>query len=299
MPLPLLLGAYATMPTERPQAEELYTRIHQRKLATALEIPDFSVRGTSPEDLKWLAQQIQGRYTHSVITCIPTTMSTQNKLPGFGLASPSPDGRAAALAFIQKVRQAAEELNQLTGEESISALQIHSAPTLTADLDQFKTSLAELTSTSWTTRLVIEHCDALNRDYPGEKRFLPLEDEVEAANEAGLGITINWGRSVVETHRAETPEEHLRYVIDNGTLEGIMFSGAGAGQTAYGPDWGDAHLPLSEQEPASWMTPERVRTCWEIAKPHARYAGIKIQTPADKSVDERLDFVEAIADLMK
>ena len=53
-------------------------------------------------------------------------------------------GRRAAVEWITEVRQAAEDLNQLTGEETVSFVHVHSAPGMRASADAFQRSLADL-----------------------------------------------------------------------------------------------------------------------------------------------------------
>lgn len=285
-----LVGAYAALPSLRADQEHFYEGLAGKGIADGLEIP---YRDGLGEDVRWLAAQTRGRFTRSVITLIPGTMARVGASGTFGLASADPDGRQAALAFLREARVAAEELNQLTGEQSVSVIHIHTAPSTTAVADMFARSLDEIAASTspadaWSTRLVLEHCDAYAAAVPGEKRFLPLEDEISLAREGGIGITVNWGRSAIEAQDAGRPLAQIGRLASEDLLEGVIFSGAGPAANGYGGPWADAHLPLTEDEPTSLMGAEEVRRCLRAAEGAFSYAGAKIQVPGDATVDERL-----------
>ncbi|MEU2681974.1 DUF4862 family protein [Streptomyces sp. NPDC007107] len=295
-----LVGAYAALPSQRADQEHFYEGLAGRGMADGLELP---FRDGLGEDVRWLAARMRGRFTRSVITLIPGTMTRVGASGTFGLASGDHDGRQAALAFVREARVAAEELNQLTGEQSVSALHIHTAPSTTAVGEMFARSLEELTASApaegdWSTRLVLEHCDAYSPAVPGEKRFLQLEDEIPLAREAGVGITVNWGRSAIEAQDPSRPLAQIIRLASEGLLEGVMFSGAGPTANRYGGPWADAHLPLTEDEPTSLMDAEEVRRCLHGARGALSYAGAKVQVPGDATVDERLTTVGHVMRLL-
>ncbi|MFI6897495.1 DUF4862 family protein [Streptomyces sp. NPDC050256] len=295
-----LVGAYAALPSLRADQERFYEGLADREIADGLEIP---YRDGLGEDVPWLAARMRGRFTRSVITLIPGTMARVGASGTFGLASADPDGRQAALGFLREARTAAEELNQLTGEQSVSVLHIHTAPSSTAVAEMFARSLDEITASepaagAWSTRLVLEHCDAYAPGVPGEKRFLPLEAEIALAREARIGIAVNWGRSAIEAQDPGRPLAQITRLASEGLLEGVMFSGAGPAANAYGGPWADAHLPLTEDEPTSLMDADEVRRCLRAAEGALSYAGAKIQVPGDATVDERLAMVGRVMRLL-
>ncbi|RRD04147.1 DUF4862 family protein [Arachnia propionica] len=290
----LVVGAYAALPAERADQERFYDELAGRGLAEGLEIPFVDTLHTDPE---WFAAQVQGRFTRSVVTAIPGTMQRVWRDATFGLASPDEEGRARAVAWVTEIRRAAEDLNQRLGEQSIAWLHIHSAPSVTADGAAFARSLTELTEAQgFTTELVIEHCDAHDPAIPGEKRFLSLEAELEAA--PGFGFAVNWGRSALEAHDPERPRHHVETLVARGRLRGLMFSGAGASDTRWGAAWADLHLPLSSDEPSSLMTPQRVAECLTAAGDVA-YTGAKVQAPSDADVETRLGVIASVIDLLR
>lgn len=295
-----LVGAYAALPSLRADQERFYEGLAGREIADGLEIP---YRDGLGEDVSWLAAQMRGRFTRSVITLIPGTMARVGVSGTFGLASADPDGRQAALGFLREARIAAEELNQLTGEQSVSVLHIHTAPSTTAVAEMFARSLDEITASepaagAWSTRLVLEHCDAYAPAVPGEKRFLPLEAEIPLARAGRIGIAVNWGRSAIEAQDPGRPLAQIVRLASEGLLEGVMFSGAGPAANAYGGPWADAHLPLTEDEPTSLMDADEVRRCLRAAGGAFSYAGAKIQVPGGATVDERLTMVGRIMGLL-
>lgn len=297
MTTPFVVGAYAALPTERPAQEDFYTALAETGWVTGIEIP---FPGVFPTDLEWLANQLKGRFPHSVITAIPGTMGRLSTDKTFGLASTDTDGRAAALGFTKEILETIDQLHQVAGEKIVSGVEIHSAPSVNAEKEAFARSLQTLSNQfdAAGLNLIIEHCDAYNPAVPGEKRFLTVTDEIWAARDSLAKITVNWGRSVVETHDPHAPETHLSEIKEAGLLAGLMFSGAGEHATQYGPVWGDAHLPLNTDEPTSWMTPELVRACMQIAGGTETYHGIKIQTPKPASIAQRLAFLTNIREAM-
>ncbi|MFC9466634.1 DUF4862 family protein [Streptomyces coelicoflavus] len=297
---PVLVGAYAALPTLRADRERFYEGLADRGIADGLELP---FRDGLGEDADWPAARLRGRFTRSVITLIPGTMVRVAASGTFGLASGDDDGRRAALGFLHEARVAAEELNQLTGEQSVSVLHIHTAPSTTAVAEMFARSLDEIAASEtaaggWSTRLVLEHCDAYSPDVPGEKRFLPLDEEIPLAREGGIGITVNWGRSAVEARDPARPLAQIDRLATEGLLEGVVFSGAGPVANGFGGPWADAHLPLTEDEPTSLMDAEEVRRCLLAARDAFSYTGAKIQVPGEATVDERLAMVARVTGLL-
>ena len=163
-----------------------------------------------------------------------------------------------------------------------------------------KKSLEELAQLDWCgAKLVIEHCDRYIEGQNPEKGFLPLEEEIQIAKEAGIGITINWGRSVVEERNAQAAVEHVRAARQAGVLQGLMFSGAGPDATQYGYEWIDGHLPMNPDEPTSLMTSKEIQeTTREALKDDYAidYLGAKVCVPQDASVEERLGYLARIHD---
>lgn len=297
MTIPFIVGAYAALPAERSAQENFYTALAETGWVTGIEIP---FPGVFPTDLEWLANQLKGRFTRSIITAIPGTMGRLAADKTFGLASPESDGRAAALRFTEEILQTIDQMHQYAGEKIITGVEIHSAPSVNADKEAFARSLQTLSNQfdAADLNLIIEHCDAYNPAVIGEKRFLTVTDEIWAARDSLAKITVNWGRSVVETHDPQAPKAHLQQVKEAGLLAGLMFSGAGDQATQYGPIWGDTHLPLNTDEPTSWMTPQLVHECVRIAGAEETYHGIKIQAPKTASLAQRLTFLGNIREAM-
>lgn len=297
---PLLVGAYATLPPEPEQQAAFYAGLREAGV-DGLEIPDFHVRGEDGARLEALEQVLGLGFTSSVVTAIPSTMKRQGPRPGEGLASADEELRRAALGFVGEVVTAIAGTNDALGRAAITGLLVHSAPTGGADADAFRRSLEELagTTTAAGLRLLVEHCDAASGVGPGEKRFLDLAEEIAAARELGVPLTINWGRSVVESHDPRTPEQQIRELAAAGLLGGIAFSGAGGEATGYGAAWGDVHLPLDADEPASLMTPATVRACLDAADGAEQYRAVKVQAPSGADVTERLAIIGSIAGLLR
>ncbi len=291
----IIVGAHATMPFERGDQESFYAGLAERDLATALEIP---YADSIHEDPVWFASQVRGRFRHGVVTALPGTVRRLADDPAFGLASTDDQGRRAAVEWITEVRRAAEELNQRTGEETVSFVHVHSAPGMRASADAFQRSLADLEADDrFRAEMVIEHCDAYSPIFPGDKRFLSLITELAVADECGFAIS--WGSSALEWQNPDRPRQHVEILAEAGRLRGLIFSGVAAVDTRWGKAWTDLRLPLSTDEPASLMTPQRVTDCVSVASDRVAYLGARVKAPAGANVETRLKVVASVVDLLK
>lgn len=96
---PIVVGAYAAIPSDQKNQEMFYDLLARHGKATALEIP---FRDGFVDPIEWLARQMKGRFTRSVITLIPGTMERVGASGVFGLASPT--RTPAALQWTTSVR---------------------------------------------------------------------------------------------------------------------------------------------------------------------------------------------------
>jgi len=172
----------------------------------------------------------------------------------------------------------------------VARVQLHSAPTGLADGDAFKRSLEQLLTWDWFgAKLVIEHCDKFIEQRKPEKGFLSLETEIEVVSQFGIGLHINWGRSVVEGRQAETAYQHVLAAGESGVLDGLLFSGAGPEETQYGYGWIDGHLPAQVDEPTSLMSEAEIKRCAHLAlNQGCHYLGAKVCVPKQASLEQRL-----------
>ena len=291
----IIVSAHATMPRERGDQESFYAGLAERDLATALEIP---YADSIHEDPAWFATQVRGRFRHGVVTALPGTVRRLADDPAFGLASTDDQGRRAAVEWITEVRRAAEELNQRTGEETVSFVHVHSAPGMRASADAFQRSLADLEADDrFRAEVVIEHCDAYSPIFPGDKRVLSHITELAVADDCGFAIS--WGSSALEWQNPDRPRQHVEILAEAGRLRGLVFSGVAAIDTRWGRAWTDLQLPLSIDEPASLMTPQRVTDCVSIAGDGVAYLGARVKAPAGANVETRLKVVASVVDLLK
>jgi len=219
-----------------------------------------------------------------VVTLIPETMQQVGADPTFGLASPDAAGRARALDYVRQVHAAVTA----SGLDVI-AVELHSAPTRTASLAHFTQSLSEIAGWDWgSTQVVIEHADAWSDEHPVEKGFLTLAEELEAAESAGVGVSVNWARSVIETRDPATGLSHVREAAARGLLRGLMFSSVSPVDNDVSGGWIDAHLAptgLSISPEGSLLTPEIIADCCEAAGDVWR--GFKISVPASLDAEAR------------
>lgn len=320
----MIVGAYAASPCHsewNPELEKDYLD-GLKKISSAtgiggLELPFFG--DVHRYDSEWLLNNLSASWDY-VFTCIPGTMENLKASHHFGLASDSEQGRADALRFAEKARQAVLRVHQKLGRKAVRAVEIHSAPTLgrsgvKSSLESLSQSLAEVCSWDWDgATLMLEHCDRFIEGQEPAKGYLPIEDEIQAVINASHGesrsgktpirILINWGRSVIEARDPKGALDHLSKARDAGLLGGLIFSGCTPEHLLYG-SFADTHAPFggngSDLESASWMTQERVEDALRVAQAHTLpVVGFKIQAlPRDLSVADRLRKIENWAKFLK
>ena len=195
MATPFVLGAYASLPAPELEAD-YYQLLAAQPWVSGVEIP---YPGQLATQAPLLASRLAEHWDFNTITAIPGTMQHVWKDANFGLASPDDAGRQAALEFTRLLHRDLGQLCELSGRALVARVQLHSAPTGLADGDAFKRSLEQLLGWDWFgAKLVIEHCDKFIEQRKPEKGFLSLETEIEVVSQFGIGLHINWGRSVVE-----------------------------------------------------------------------------------------------------
>jgi hypothetical protein len=296
------IGAYAAAPMPfDPALEDDFYRGLRTLGARGLELPFFGpgFHAARPDGFP---TGLDPAWTY-LVTCLPGTMNSLERQADFGIASDSPSGRAAALAFLEQARGAVLRLNARLGRRAVRLVAVHSAPRqgagVAASEASLAASLAELQGWDWDgAALAIEHCDAYTPGRQPEKGFLRLEQELAAIRATGgrTGMVINWARSAIEGRSAETPARHIALARDAGRLRGVVFSGCTADDPLYG-QWRDRHAPFAPEPgagsgcAASLLTAARAQECLRSAgAPRLDVLGIKINPlPASLTVERRLD----------
>lgn len=292
--MPFVVGAYAAMPAAAAAKAEFLEILGEQSWVSGLEIPYPGGASTSLAEV--------ARYSvvrgFSTLTLIPGTMGALAQSTDFGLASPQPTARAAALSWCKEAFAAMRAAHDQAGVGFVKRVQLHSAPTKYALAEAFAASIEELLAEDLDgARLVIEHCDAWTEDFPVEKGFLSLADEIAVAQQTGIGLHLNWGRSVKETRTAAHALESVVAAREAGVLDGLMFSGISPAETVYGPAWGDAHAPLVGLEPTSLLTTQHVTECTAAARGATlQYLGAKVQLPAAMGPVRRVANLRMIAE---
>ena len=272
MTIPFIIGAYASHPALELQ-EDYYKLLAQQPWINGLEMP---YPGQIATDNELLAGLLSANWDFNTVTAIPGTMQNVGKDANFGLASPDREGLG--------------KLCEHADRNVVTRIEVHSAPTRTAQGDAFRRSLEVLREWDWYgARLVIEHCDRFIPEQKPEKGFLSIEEEIQIAAEFEVGVLINWGRSVLEERSADAAYDHIIAAGKRGVLDGVVFSGAGPEETQYGYSWVDGHLPGQIDEPASLMSDAEIKRCAQAAiEGGCNYLGAKMCVPKDASLEERL-----------
>lgn len=306
----LIVGAYAASPAHAvwdPAFEgEFFAGLDGLSGIRGLELPWLG--SVHPHDDAWLLDNVPRRF-ENVVTDIGATVGVLSHDRGFGLASNDPDGRSAAIAMARRLCDDVRRIVDGVGPASVLAVELHSAPLAhSGSADALAASLAEVASWDWAgTTLVVEHCDAEVAGQLPEKGYLSLEAELRAIRLSGadIGVSLNWGRSVIELRDAQRVVEHIDAVVDAGVLRGLIFSGAAATACAFGPAWIDAHLPPAPSahfpsgERASLLTFDHVREGIGRAGP-IDWLGFKFGVrPESAGVEERIAMVASAVHAME
>jgi hypothetical protein len=292
------VGAYALTATlekfSERDAADFYAAIHQLPGLAGLELP---LHLLDKKDDPWRHLHCLPRDLDFILTPLPYVMQSLEKQPLFGLASPDHDGRAAALRFISDIRQRIRRLEDHTGRAAVRAVQLHSAPTGKAEAVSFRRSLEEIAAMDWgAVELWVEHCDAVVPGQSAAKGFLPLLDEVAIVRKLGLGITINWGRSVLEARSVEGALDHIQTAADAGVLRSLFLSSTAQNDPLYGT-WLDNHAPLQGIGEGAWLPMHSLLNADALhaalaAAAQVPYFGLKIQPfPVTLSLAQRIDCV--------
>lgn len=289
-----LVGAYAAAPTDPASAEfsEFFSAIADHPLIGGLELS--SQHMGDPTAAATIAESVGQEWVYAV-TCFPGTMFCINDNPEAGLASTDKAGRAAALQFVDGVRADIADFDAAVGGGRVQKLFLHTAPQ-GGTPEALAQSLAELAGWDWgSVRLHIEHCDAAAADHAPQKGFLSLADELAVLEQfPDIGMVINWGRSAIETESIEGPLQHLTAARQAGRLTGLMFSGAAAADSNFGPAWLDAHLPTSSVTPDSLLTPDAIADSLRAAG-DSGFLGAKVGVrPLNATVAQRVSVLDRV-----
>lgn len=299
-----IVGAYSASPTRfdwvPAEEDEYLSGIYSIPSLRGLEVP---FTGTLHKfDEAWFLTRIP-KHLDIVVTLIPATTAAVRENPKFGLASSDEAGRKDAIALTKDAAAAVKRINQALGRNAVIAVELHTAPG-GSDVQALTTSLIEISAFDWQgAKIVLEHCDAKIADQKAEKGYLSLSDEIKAikASNLDIGITINWGRSAIETRSAAGPIEHLKQAHQAGLLTGLMFSGASDVENRFGTPWKDCHVPPAPLdptlagrqellEPSSLMTGDEMRKSYLASQPEnfEGYYGVKIAPLQEVTIKERI-----------
>lgn len=312
----IIAGAYpaAPQPWSKDADHAFLTALVESPGSAAiggLELP-WQAGAFHAHDERWFLSHLPQEWRH-VVTMIPDTMITSGSDRSFGLASSDEPGRQRAIEHARVLRDHLDTLCQHEGRQFAAAVEVHSAPAhrrpdgaVGSSADALRRSLEELTSWDWNgVRLILEHCDAAAADGAAAKGFLPLADELSVVDElqkdgrTGVGVGLNWGRSVIEGRSRATAIAHIEHAGAAGHLDALVFSGVAAPEN--GMPWLDNHLPSAEQVPESLLTADDMRQCLQTAIKYGRpeLIGVKMtcRPTSTEPVDRARDVLESVAAL--
>lgn len=302
-----IIGAYATAPSiaidSRAEESEYYSQLTSLIPNIAgFEIPFWG------DDIHCYGAEFLFKYMKpewdNVLTCIPGSVTNLVDNIHFGIASDDEEGRNLALDMHERANKTVRLINEYFGRNVISVVQLATAPScpvegVSSSINSLDKSLNEILSWDWMgAKIVIEHCDSANDKGDYVKGFMRLEDEIgviEAlSNKYNVGMTVNWGRSVIEGKNPVTADNHIRAVKSRNILSGLMFSGTSIHDANYG-GWQDNHMPFAQSynsiyyEEKSLLTKNNIMSAISEADVNSiDYVGIKLlSSPVELSNVER------------
>lgn len=260
-----IIAGYTAAPADPVAAAQYYEQLVAVSEADGLE---FAWSGPqAPEQLDYVMRMLPASWSIT-FNDIPTTWRACVNNPAFGLASPDEAGRLAAVAMLREQIASIKTMNDRVGRKVVLAAEIHCAPgfdkrDFTASPEAFRRSLGEAAELDWDgASVLVEHCDAFVPGQKPAKGFLRLEDEIAAITSlegSAIGLSLNWGRSLVELRDPARVIEHAVAASKSGRLRAFTFSGTAGVDNVYGEAWADSHLPFGTTrdgnfgEPASLM----------------------------------------------
>lgn len=304
----ILLAGYMMAPADAAGEEAFFAGLTSLDIA-GLEYA-MPIEGTRSLEPGWVERNVQPGWD-LMVTLVPSMMVRLSTDPTYGLSSTNETSRAHALADIARARDLAVSLADAYGHRRVVAIELHSAPGPGGgSTDALARSIEEILS--WDVagaEILLEHCDAAVEGRTAAKGFWTLEDEMTAVRAVGLapdifGMSVNWGRSVIEGRSTTTAVEHVQAVAEAGLLRALVFSGATGEETAWSPAWADTHIPPRGDDPALEISSASLLGITEIAET-LRVAGdvprigLKVAVrPDDADVAARLAVARASIELI-
>ncbi|MEO8754619.1 MAG: DUF4862 family protein, partial [Casimicrobiaceae bacterium] len=159
--------------------------------------------------------------------------------------------------------------------------------------------------------VIVEHCDAAVEGQPFQKGFLTIDEEITAMTAANRNLdrpvagSLNWGRSAIEERSATAATHHAAALLDAGLMRGVIFSGCGAVETAYGV-WQDTHMPHRREPYTAAFAEDALLTEHEMQLLLAQcrgvdlgFLGIKIAArPLDAPVGRRIALLRSALEVL-
>ena len=265
----ILLAGYMMAPADAAGEEAFFDGLTSLDIA-GLEYA-MPVEGTRSLEPGWVERNVQPDWD-LMVTLVPSMMVRLSTDPAYGLSSTDETSRAHALADIARARDLAVHLADTYGRRRVVAIELHSAPgPRGGSTDALARSIEEILS--WDVagaEILLEHCDAAVEGRAAAKGFWSLEDDMAAVRAVGLapdvfGMSVNWGRSVIEGRSTATAVEHVQAVAEAGLLRALVFSGATGEETPWSPAWADTHIPPRGDDPALEISSASLLGFTEIA----------------------------------
>lgn len=293
----LIIAGYTAAPAEKNDARIYYQQLATVERAGGLEL-SWKEQHTAAEIAELL--EIVPKHWVFTVNAIPATAQAWAKDPRFGLASPDETGRRAAVDLVGRIAASVKQINQAAGRTVVLAVELQSAPgfgnrSYIAQADALALSLQEVGQFDWQgTEVLLEHCDAWVPGQTPAKGFLPLSEELAVLKglaNTPIGISLNWGRSLLELRDPDRVGEHLIEARNSGLLRGYTLSGASGVDNAVGKGWADSHLAFKDLPDAAYAEPGSLMTLGH-ARQTVRDAGqllflaVKTNWPASRPAPE-------------
>lgn len=302
-----VVGGYTAMEgIPENELADFFRALYQFDKVNGFEMPYVGPEGMAEFPYMHYALSSGAR---NALTAVPGVMPLLGSNPEFGLASKDRTGRARAVAFVKGMHQRYEVLKARYDGPVVAAIELQSAPRVAAGGDDegaqwLRDSLGEISEWDWDDAVILlEHCDADTGQGEPAKGFLAFERELDVVKQlqgapTKVLMSINWGRSYIETKDVAGPVAHVTAAREAGVLGGIMFSGAPTADGAFGPAYSDTHPPLNMDEPTSALTIQAIKDTMAAAgNTYLELLGVKVSVrPSTMSWRERVAQIKRVVD---
>ncbi|HLB34676.1 MAG: hypothetical protein A3F67_10615 [Verrucomicrobia bacterium RIFCSPHIGHO2_12_FULL_41_10] len=113
--------------------------------------------------------------------------------------------------------------------------------------------------------------------YLADRKIYPMEWlKKNIPDHWSLNLSLNWGRSAIETYSVDGPLQHVRQALAHRLLRGFVFSGCTADPESLYGAWKDRHAPPRSLCSESLLGEKEIEGVFNLIQSEELYLGIKV-----------------------